>query len=146
MFRMLDEVNCLIKQKRTLAIIQESIHTELDEVIERVYDLTTITERQFDILVPYEIRSLEEQSEDIPKENEADLKTFITLPMSGLRKDDQAETEQAMLLTNEHKIRYLKLLSKRLKDLCEREKELMDKVLKESKDEEMKLILEAQKD
>ena len=96
--------------------------------------------------MPYEIRSLEEQSEDIPKENEADLKTFITLPMSGLRKDDQAETEQAMLLTNEHKIRYLKLLSKRLKDLCEREKELMDKVLKESKDEEMKLILEAQKD
>lgn len=104
MSRMLEEVECLLRQKRTLRAIQEKIHGDLDEVIQRIYGLETITEQQFEVLVPHEIRTPDEGWND--NETMESHGCFINMPMISLRAGDRekAGQEEGLRLTNEHKM------------------------------------------
>lgn len=155
MERMLAEVKLLIKQKRELETLKETIHRNLDEVIERAYGLETITERQFEVLVPHEIRSPKggehagktakrEMEEDLAVEQESQ---HVMLPLF-LHEKDQAEEERqaTLMLTNTHKLRYVKNLSKILEGVCEAQKKLMDMAAKEMERFEKKVIFGNEED
>lgn len=144
MARMLDEVTLLIRQKRTLAAIQAQIHRELDEVIQRVYDLKTITEQQFELLVPHEVKSLEDDMRDESDTERTDKPCYVNLPMLSLREGDLEEERQSkkLWLTNRHKLIYLRLLSKDLKKLCESKKANIDWAMNKLREKEKSAIFD----
>lgn len=146
MKRMLAEIELLVQQKRELELQRQAIHQNLDEVIERVYGLKTITERQFDVLVSYEIHSLEENESGekaVTQEQEAAEQEpqYLTLPMLS-SEEDQAEMEQqkALLLTNAHKVKYVEFLSERLETICMEQKALLDTAMREMQADEKAAI------
>lgn len=144
---MLAEVKLLVKQKRELQTLKETIHRDIDEVMERVYGLGTITERQFEVLVPHGIRSLEggehdgrtakqELEENLAAEQEPQL---VMLPLS-LRDDQVGGERDTLMLTNTHKLMYVKNFSKILGQLCEAQKELADMAMKAKERSEREAI------